>query len=278
MRWVVGTELASPPTPPARSLHAAAAILSAAVLADSAIEHYRGSFRKRSMVAALGASSVAMIGGLAATLGGTTAGLAKAAYTTALAAGLLGTGFHLRNLTRPSTGPGWNELFYRAPFGAPSALALAGLLGLAATRLDETPAEEPPALLGLPTGRVLAGLVSIGLLGAAAEVALLHFRGSFQNRAMYLPVILPPAAGLLMAGAALGDARPRPLTKLAMLATAGLGLAGSGFHTYGISRAMGGWGNWRQNLVDGPPVPAPPSFTGLAIAGLAALQLMRAPR
>ena len=37
---------------------------------------------------------------------------------------------------------------------------------------------------------------------------------------------------------------------------------------------MGGWRNWRQNLLNGPPLPAPPSFTGLALAGLAALGLM----
>jgi hypothetical protein len=55
-----------------------------------------------------------------------------------------------------------------------------------------------------------------------------------------------------------------------------MGVAGVGFHTYGVSRAMGGWKNWRQNMVDGPPIPAPPSFVGLALAGLAALALMRA--
>jgi hypothetical protein len=37
---------------------------------------------------------------------------------------------------------------------------------------------------------------------------------------------------------------------------------------------MGGWKNWRQNVLNGPPIPAPPSFTGLALAGLAALELL----
>jgi len=37
---------------------------------------------------------------------------------------------------------------------------------------------------------------------------------------------------------------------------------------------MGGWQNLSQNLFDGPPLPAPPAFTGLALAGLAALDLM----
>jgi hypothetical protein len=41
-----------------------------------------------------------------------------------------------------------------------------------------------------------------------------------------------------------------------------------------VSRDMGGWGNWKQNVLNGPPLPAPPSFTGLALAGLAALRLL----
>ena len=47
-----------------------------------------------------------------------------------------------------------------------------------------------------------------------------------------------------------------------------------GFHAYGVSRNMGGWRNWSQNVLNGPPLPAPPSFTGLALAGLAALSLI----
>jgi hypothetical protein len=38
---------------------------------------------------------------------------------------------------------------------------------------------------------------------------------------------------------------------------------------------MGGWRNWTQNVLNGPPLPAPPSFTGLALAGLAALGLLK---
>ena len=53
-----------------------------------------------------------------------------------------------------------------------------------------------------------------------------------------------------------------------------MGFAGVGFHAYGVSRNMGGWRNWSQNILNGPPLPAPPSFAGLALAGLAALGLM----
>jgi hypothetical protein len=54
-----------------------------------------------------------------------------------------------------------------------------------------------------------------------------------------------------------------------------MGLAGVGFHAFGASRNMGGWRNWSQNVLNGPPLPAPPSFAGLALAGLAALRLMK---
>jgi hypothetical protein len=59
-------------------------------------------------------------------------------------------------------------------------------------------------------------------------------------------------------------------------ATAAIGVAGSGFHVYGVQRNMGGFRNWKQNLLNGPPLPAPPSFTGVALAGFGALKLMTA--
>jgi len=53
-----------------------------------------------------------------------------------------------------------------------------------------------------------------------------------------------------------------------------MGILGVAFYTYGVSRNMGGWRNWRQNAFNGPPLPASPAFTGLAMAGLAALGLL----
>ena len=55
--------------------------------------------------------------------------------------------------------------------------------------------------------------------------------------------------------------------------TAALGFVGVGFHARGVARNQGGWRNWSQNLLNGPPLPAPPSFSALALAGLAALRL-----
>jgi len=109
------------------------------------------------------------------------------------------------------------------------------------------------------------------------EAGLLHFRGAFQNPAMFLPVAVPPVAAALMAGEAVRpDRRRHPLVRAWLKLTAALGLAGVGFHLYGVQRQMGGWRNWRQNVLNGPPIPAPPSFTGLSLAGLAVLALLEA--
>ena len=53
-------------------------------------------------------------------------------HAAAIAAGAAGTAFHIYNLLRRDGGLRWVNLFYGAPLGAPAALSLAGLIGLAA--------------------------------------------------------------------------------------------------------------------------------------------------
>jgi hypothetical protein len=262
----------------ARRLNRGSALLAASVLMDSAVEHYRGSFTNRAMYTPLLMSALT----LAISAHGTTDrrpdihqvrhGVAVAAAAT----GLAGTGFHIWNvLTRPGR-LDWQNLFYGAPVGAPMAILLAGLLGTAAEWVRDTPGHMPPRLFGIPAGRALAALSGLGLLGTSGEAALLHFRGAFQNKAMFAPVTLPPiGAALLLNAAVAPKSREHWLARVWLRLTMLMGLAGVGFHAWGIHRAMGGWRNWSQNVVDGPPLPAPPSFTGLAWAGLAALGLLR---
>jgi hypothetical protein len=189
----------------ARALNRSSALLALSVLADSWMEHYRGSFENRAMYTPLVVSLLA--------------------------------------------------------------------LGAAAERLRDEPAHEP-RLCGMPAGRALALLASVGLVGTVGEVALLHFRGAFHNPAMYAPVAIPPVAAALLANAAFAPSQPdRWFTRLWLRCTAVLGFAGVGFHLFGVARNMGGWRNWSQNIFSGPPLPAPPSFTALALAGLAALGL-----
>lgn len=192
-------------------------------------------------------------------------------FAIAVAAGVAGTGFHTYNVVHRPGGFRLANLFYGAPLGAPAALSLAGLLGWAARELDD----GATSLAGLPSGQALCLLAAGGLAGTSAEAALLHLRGAYHNRAMWLPVSVPPAGALLLAAAALRPpARRRMrLTRTWLDACAALGVLGALFHARGVARQMGGWHNWRQTLIAGPPLPAPPAFSALALAGAAALTL-----
>ncbi len=258
-------------------MNTGAALLALSVVADSAIEHYRGSFQNRAMYTPLLTASLA----LGASLFGAADRRAKkhvardAVYAVAAGTGFVGLGFHLYNILKRPGQWSWLNLFYAAPIGAPMALALSGLLGRGAERVRDIAPYRRATVLGLPAGRMLAGVAAAGLAGTVGEAGLLHFRGAFQNPAMVLPVTVPPIASLLLGAAALRPGRiMHRLARWWLRLTAILGFGGVGFHAYGVSRAMGGWRNWSQNVIDGPPLPAPPSFTGLALAGLAALSLI----
>lgn len=259
-----------------RQLNLSAAILSLAVLLDSGVEHYRGSFQNRTMFVPLAVASLAAGGSLFGVYDRRAQShLARdVIYALAALTGCAGIAFHGYNIGKRPGGLSWLNLFYGAPIGAPVALILAGLLGRGAERVrDGAPGEA--TILGQPAGRLLAGVTAAGLAGTVGEAGLLHFRGAFHNPVMYLPVTVPPVAAALTAAAAIKpNARTLPSARAALRLTALLGLIGVGFHANGIARNMGGWRNWSQNILNGPPLPAPPSFTGLALAGLAALRLI----
>jgi len=252
-----------------RQIDWASAMLAFAALADSGIEHYRGSFHNKTMYVPLAVATITLAASLRDALGPWRRRDRDAIDTVAFATGLIGTGFHIYNVAKRPGRISWLNLFYGAPLGAPAALSLAGLLRKAGALV-----RGRIAVCGVLPGKLLAWLVSLGLLGTSAEAALLHFRGAYHNPAMVIPVAGPPVAAGLLAQAARLPAQPHPGTRLALRLLAGVGLLGAGFHVYGIQRNMGGWRNWSQNLLNGPPLPAPPSFTALAVAGLAALRLI----
>ena len=252
-------------------------MLAMSVLTDSALEHYRGSFENRAMYTPLVTAAL--------TLGASLFGLADlrarrhpirdTIYALSAATGFTGLAFHSYNIVKRPGGWSWLNLFYAAPIGAPMALALAGLLGRGAELVRDLRPYRRASIFGFPAGRMLAAVAAAGLAGTVGEAGLLHFRGAYQNPVMFAPVTLPPiAAALLGASALRANRSSNRLTRWWLRLTAFLGLAGVGFHAYGVSRSMGGWRNWSQNLLNGPPLPAPPSFTGLALAGLAALSLI----
>jgi hypothetical protein len=261
-----------------RRMNRAAGTIATSVLIDSAMEHYRGNFDNKAMYLPIVVSTLTVL----ASFHGhkdhePRAHLARdVAYGLAGMTGIIGTGFHFYNVGKRPGGFCWQNIFYGAPLGAPAAIFLAGLTGFLAERVRNNPAGSVPKVLGMPAGPVVCALTGAGLLGTTAEAALLHFRGAFHNPAMLLPVTLPPTAAALLGAAAMGrPRRPRPLTRWSLRVAALLGVVGVGFHAIGVARHMGGWRNWRQNLQAGPPLPAPPAFTGLALAGLAALGLLQ---
>ena len=262
----------------ARRLNRAAGTIATSVLIDSAMEHYRGAFKNKAMYTPLATSALTLL----ASFHGHKDSAPRAhwardvVYALAGLTGVVGTGFHLYNVGKRPGGFCWQNVFYGAPLGAPAAISLAGMTGFLAERVRDNAPGAPPDVLGLPAGRVVAAMTGAGLVGTAMEAGLLHFRGAFHNPAMLLPVTAPPAAAVMLAAAAWGKAdRPRRVTRGWLRFTALMGVVGVGFHAIGVARNMGGWRNWTQNVQAGPPLPAPPSFTGLALAGLAALGLLQ---
>ena len=261
----------------ARRLNRACGVLAFSVLADSAIEHWRGSFHNPAMYVPLAVSSLTLGVSLHGTGDARPAAHAArdAVYALAGMTALAGGGFHAYNVMKRPGWLSWHNLFYGAPLGAPWALLLSGLLGVYAERVREASSGPAARVFGLPAGRALAALTAGGLAGTVAEAALLHFRGAYHNPVMFVPVSLPPVAAIAAGVAAAAPGRAVcGFARIWLRLTAVLGFAGVAFHSLGVQRNMGGWRNWSQNLLNGPPLPAPPSFTGLALAGLAALRLM----
>lgn len=256
----------------ARLLNGGALVLACSALADSGMEHDRSHFDNRAMYVAPIVSALTLaVSGRGIQAPRHRGPLARDSFLLAVLTGLAGLGFHTYNIGKRAGGFSLLNLFYAAPLGAPGAVSLAGVLGLAAQGLFPRPTRL--------AGRNLALVTAAGLLGTVAEAGLLHFRGAFQNPYMYLPVSLPPAAAAALTLAAWRPTHTRlRAARILVGATAVLGVAGTMFHAYGIHRNMGGWRNWSQMLLQGPPLPAPPGFTGVALGGLGALHLLEIAR
>jgi hypothetical protein len=259
-----------------RDLNLGAVALSFSILADSALEHYRGGFYNRIMYVGPAVAGLTLLSAAAAARKPARNRWREAVFAAATLTGLVGAGFHAHNVVKREGGVSWLNLFYAAPLGAPLGISFAGTFGLSASRLSAVArCKQPPAGMEYPSGNMIASAAVIGLLGTVAEAGLLHFRGAFQNAYMFLPVTVPPLSAAALAAALLHPTPARLLVARSMLrSTAALGLLGMGFHAYGIHRNMGGWRNWTQTILQGPPVPAPPAFTGMALASLAGIGLM----
>ena len=182
--------------------------------------------------------------------------------------------FHIYNVGKKWADFSWQNLFYAAPLGAPMAILLSGLVGFARSGYARVATGNAPDFR--PAGRPRDGC------GGGGRPAGHDRRGRPAALPRRVPQSLHGASGDAAAArrshARVGRGRrPRrhQFTRGWMRILAAMGFAGVGFHAYGVSRNMGGWRNWSQNILNGPPLPAPPSFAGLALAGLAALGLMK---
>ncbi len=258
----------------ARRIRDGAAILGASVLADSAIEHFRGGYHNPAMYAAPATAAVAIAASLAEPR--QKHALPRIGHALSLAVGIAGLAFHAYNIGKRPGGFCWNNLFYAAPFGAPGALVLAGLLGLASE-----------AAAALPRGR--HGRMRSSRRRAARSPRWWALRCSPRRPrsgccTCAARITIPACTCRSRCRRQPGSccwARPwrpmprrRRMLRQTLQATNALGVIGTGFHIYGVQRHMGGWANWRQAAVAGPPTPAPISFAGLGLAGLAALDLI----
>lgn len=261
----------------ARQLGGGAAVLAFSVLADSGLQHYRGAFHNPAMYVAPTASAVSLINSVHMTIKPEVSSNGRLALSgLTFGIGLAGLCFHLANVAKRDGGVDLENLFYGAPLLAPGAIAISGLAGLAAAQLvSEAEEGSPPTLLGRPAGKIVGLGAAVAMLSTTMEAALMHFRGAFHDPFMAVPATVPPITALVLAGAVFAPPLRKP-ARLLLRLTAAAGIAGAGFHVYGVSRNMGGFHNLSQNLLNGPPIPAPPSFTGVALAGLAAVRLMEA--
>ena len=252
--------------------------IGASVLADSAVEHYRGSFKNKAMFTPL---VVSRADARCVSVHGTrTAAAVRIAVRDIVYA------------VAAADRPGRHRAFTsttsaRGPAASPGRtcsiarrsarrwrFCLSGLLGfLRRARARHAPG-APPTIFELPAGRAWRRVTGAGLLGTPAKPGCCISAAPSTIRscsAGHAPADRRAAAGI----AAVGHAEAATLvTRWWLRLTALLGFAGVGFHAIGVARNMGGWRNWSQNVLNGPPLPAPPSFTGLALAGLAALGLM----
>lgn len=111
--------------------------------------------------------------------------------------------------------------------------------------------------IGLP--RLLRLGVTAAIPVTWLEIAVLHFRGSFQSPPMWTPVVTLP---IVFAGGAVSvlvadDRRSRAIFRPLAWSMAVVGTIGTLFHLRGIGRQMGGFDNWTYNSTTGPPWPAP---------------------
>jgi hypothetical protein len=123
--------------------------------------------------------------------------------------------------------------------------------------------------------KLLSVTAAASALPLAFEVYLEHYKGSFGDRWEWAPLVCTPP--LVAAGVAgvLSERAARTALPAASALYALNGIVGSVLHARGVQRKPGGFSEPTYNLVMGPPLLAPGSFTLVGAIGLLAAVVRR---
>jgi hypothetical protein len=123
--------------------------------------------------------------------------------------------------------------------------------------------------------KLLSATAAASALPLAFEVYLEHYKGSFGDRWEWAPLVCTPP--LVVAGAAgvVSERAARTALPAASALYALNGVVGSVLHARGVQRKPGGFREPAYNLVMGPPLLAPGSFTLVGAIGLLAATVRR---
>jgi hypothetical protein len=253
------------------------AALTFLILADAFAGHYRSGFRFRSQYAPFVSGGLLVMTALAAGLKPEArwANLVlQVAAWLAIIFGLIGFGFHhYYGIAKKPGGYKWllHNLMYGAPQLAPLALTATGALALITAR----GLAKQTSFVGMDVRAALFLFVAIAISGAILQSGVLHYRGAFNNPAMYAPFAAPLLAVCASLWIVLAPSRAASLgLSILLWLTFLTGSVGLGMHLRGFGRQMGGLYVTVFNWLEGPPVFAPALFSGFAAVGLIAIYFL----
>lgn len=259
-----------------RRLNRATGVVAVSALVDSAVAHCRGRFHDRALDAPLAASTLSLLASVQGTVDPrpSSRAIRDALYGLAALTGLAGSACRIFGVGEPMGRLSWRNLLDRAPPGVPGALMLSGMVGFLAERVRNDRPGTTSRIFGLPAGRVVGLATSSGLAWTIAEAGM-RVRQASRDPLTYVPVAVPPAAMVAIGRAALGVTKlPRPATRWLLRGTVLAGFAASVLRLHRVARASDGGRGWWRALINEPPAQVLPAFTGLALAGLAALDML----
>jgi hypothetical protein len=255
-----------------------AAVQAALLMPDAFVGHYRSGFTLRAQYVPFVIGVLLALSAIAAAVASHTqavARIAEIAGTLALASGVVGAGYHhWYGITTKPGGYHWllHHLMHHAPPLAPLALSTAGALEVLAALGTSGSAQ----VWGIPLRALALTVVGVTLVGAAMQAGLLHYRGAYNNAAMYIPVVVLPlaAAAAFWNVAASDNATIHVIASSLLWLTFVSGFVGAGMHLRGMDRQMGGLYIGVAAILDAPPAGAPLFIAALSASGLVAMQLL----